>query len=112
MWGFIASAVREGHPPLVVIVSDGSASHPGSVTWPPARIARLRQEESRDAAAVLGLPSERLLFLELQDAGVPTYGDSFDAVIRHLAEMIGRYGCQTVLVPGGMIRTAITRLSG
>ncbi|WP_215746995.1 PIG-L deacetylase family protein [Gluconobacter sp. P1C6_b] len=97
--GFIASAVRDGRSPVVVIVSDGSASHRGSVTWPPERIARLRQEESRDASAVLGLPSERLLFLELQDAGVPTQGDSFDAVIRHLAEMIGRYECQTVLVP-------------
>ncbi|MFT9450519.1 PIG-L deacetylase family protein [Gluconobacter japonicus] len=97
--GFIASAVKEGYPPVVVIVSDGSASHRGSVAWPPARIARLRQEESRDAAAVLGLPSERLLFLELQDASVPTQGDSFDAVIRSLTEMIDRYECQTVLVP-------------
>lgn len=97
--GFIASAVKDGQPPVVVIVSDGSASHLGSVTWPPERIARHRQKESRNAAAVLGLPSERLLFLELQDAAVPTQGDSFEAIIRNLTEVISCYQCQTVLVP-------------
>ncbi|MBS1103490.1 PIG-L family deacetylase [Gluconobacter sp. Dm-62] len=97
--GFIACAVENEQPPVVAIVSDGSASHPGSAIWPPKRLARLRQEESRDAAAVLGLPYDRLLFLGLQDAAVPTQGDSFDAVVQHLCEVVERYGCQTVLVP-------------
>lgn len=97
--GFIASAAREGRPPVVVIVSDGSASHPDSRAWPPRRMAQLRQEESHDAAALLGLPSDRLLFLGLQDAAVPTEGDSFDAVVQRLLEIVTLYDCQTVLVP-------------
>lgn len=97
--GFIASAVKNGNPPVVVIVSDGSASHRNSVTWPPRRMARLRQEESREAATVLGLSSDRLLFMELQDSAVPTQGDSFEAAVHDLIEIVERYECQTVLTP-------------
>ncbi|MFT8719938.1 PIG-L deacetylase family protein [Acetobacter sp.] len=97
--GFIATAVRDGCPPIVLIVSDGSASHPRSATWPPEALARLRQKESRDAAAILGLPSERLLFMGLQDGAVPTEGENFDTAIHYLVKIIRRHDCRTVLVP-------------
>lgn len=97
--GFIASAVSEGRPPVVVIVSDGSASHPGSVSWPPQRLAQCRQEESRDAAAVLGLPSDRLLFLGFRDTAVPSEGRGLDDALQQLAGIVRRYDCGTVLVP-------------
>ncbi|MFT8809258.1 PIG-L deacetylase family protein [Gluconobacter sp.] len=97
--GFIATAARDGRPPVVVIVSDGSASHRGSAVWPPPRLARLRQAESRDAAAMLGLPSDRLFFLGLRDAAVPTEGEEFDAALCHLLEIVRRHDCRTVLVP-------------
>ena len=97
--GFIATAIKEGRPPVVVIVSDGSASHPGSVTWPPLRLASLRQEESRQALKALGLAPDRLMFLGLADTAVPMDGQDFDAAIHHLLEIVGRHNCQTVLVP-------------
>ncbi|EHH69588.1 PIG-L deacetylase family protein [Gluconobacter morbifer] len=97
--GFIATTVSNGRPAVVVIVSDGSASHPRSLTWPSGRLARLRQEETRDAVAELGLPSDRLLFLGLQDTAVSTEGEGFDAAISQLLEIVLRHDCTTVLVP-------------
>lgn len=44
--GFIATAVQHNRPPVVVIVSDSSASHPGSHAWSPERLAQCRQKKA------------------------------------------------------------------
>lgn len=97
--GFIATAIKQGCPPVVVIVSDGSASHPGSHLWPPERLASCRQEESRNAAKALGLPSGHLFFLGLQDSAVPTSGVVFEKTIRHILDLAVQHHCQNILVP-------------
>ncbi|GBR09909.1 PIG-L deacetylase family protein [Gluconobacter frateurii] len=97
--GFIASAVEQGRPPLVVIVSDGSASHPGSDAWPPQRLARQRQEESVHAASLLGLGADRLIFMNLEDTKVPTRGTRFNSTVHNLLELLSRYKCETLLMP-------------
>lgn len=60
--GVLASRfARAGVEVRVVGVTDGDASHPGSPTHSPQRLAARRVEESRRACAVLGLPApERL----------------------------------------------------
>lgn len=97
--GFIAKAVMQGRPPVVVFVSDGAASHPGSRLWPPERLALRRQEESRNAANALGLSSDRLFFLGLQDSAVPQAGVIFEEAIEHLLDLAERHHCQNILVP-------------
>ncbi len=97
--GLIATAVQHGRPPVVVIVSDGSASHPASHAWSPERLALCRQEESRHAAAVLGLPVDRLLFLGLRDSEVPTTGGVFENAVQYLCFLVQQYNCQNVFVP-------------
>lgn len=97
--GFIAEATRLGHPPVVVIVSDGAASHPRSRLWPPTRLAALREEETRKATAMLGLPPDRLHFLRLPDTAVPTSGPVFDTAVQALATMVRQYGCANVIAP-------------
>lgn len=97
--GFIATAIKHGCPPVVVIVSDGAASHPGSQLWPPERLALCRQEESRNAASALGLSSDRLFFLGLPDTAVPTKGVIFEQTVRHLRGLVEQYHCQNILVP-------------
>lgn len=97
--GFIATAIKQGCPPVVVIVSDGSASHPGSHFWPPERFTSCRQEESRNAANALGLPSGHLFFLGLQDSAVPTSGVVFEQTVRHILDLAAQHHSQNILVP-------------
>ena len=97
--GFIASAIKQGRPPVVVIVTDGSASHPGSRTWSPDRLALQRQKESIHAASILGLTSDRLIFMGLEDTKVPKEGTRFNDTVHDLLGLLSRYDCETLLIP-------------
>jgi len=98
MGGFIASACAEGRPPFVVVASDGAASHPGSRSWPPARLAAIRQAETREAVAILGLSPERLLFMELPDTRVPGEGEALDKAVDRLTDLIKLHDIRQMLV--------------
>ena len=47
--GLLALLARQGVEAHVVVVTDGAASHPGSAMFPPARLAAVREAESRAA---------------------------------------------------------------
>ena len=49
-------------PPLVVFITDGAASHPGSRRFGPAARCAIREQEARNGAAALGLTDDRLVF--------------------------------------------------
>jgi LmbE family N-acetylglucosaminyl deacetylase len=56
--------------PLLVAVTDGEASHPGSDAWPPARLQAARPGESLAALACLGIDAPPMLRLGIADGGV------------------------------------------
>ncbi len=91
--GLIAAACAAGLAPEVVILTDGAASHPGSRTHPPLRLARLREAEARAALAILGLPACHAHFLRQPDNALAVDG----AIIDRLVE-IGA-GCGVVIGP-------------
>jgi LmbE family N-acetylglucosaminyl deacetylase len=71
--GLLAACAEAGRQAVVVVVSDGTGSHPNSRAWPAPRLAALRQAETRTAVAALGLDPERALhFLGLPDRAVPS----------------------------------------
>src|SRR5580658_4941526 len=73
--GLIAEARAQGRLVRVVIVSDGTGSHPTSKTYPRARLRELRENEAREAVAELGLdPGHEVVFLRLPDRFVPSDG--------------------------------------
>jgi len=76
--GLIAEACARGTPTRLVVVSDGAGSHPGSRRYPPPRLRALREEETRAAAAELGLPASSIRFLGLPDRFVPVSGSKAD----------------------------------
>lgn len=61
---------QRGDAPLVVAVTDGEASHPGSPAWPPARLRAQRRRETEAALACLGLAQPRIERLGIADGGV------------------------------------------
>ena len=83
--GFIAEACRRGQPPLVLVLTDGAGSHPGSRAFPPERLIPLREAEAREAVAALGLPPERISFLGQPDTATPTSGPAFDMAVADIA---------------------------
>ena len=68
----------------VLIVSDGTQSHPNSIAYPSLALKKLRESESLSALAVLGVAPEAVTFLGLPDGAVPT--------ILHRDPMTGEHG--------------------
>ncbi|AIS17936.1 acetylglucosaminylphosphatidylinositol deacetylase [Pseudomonas rhizosphaerae] len=71
---------------LIISVTDGSASHPGSQTWPAERLSAVRPQESAEALHRLGLPLHSLQWIRggFADSGVANQE-------HRLTEFIQRY---------------------
>ena len=83
--GLIAEACARGRAVRLVIVSDGCGSHTHSALYPPERLRALREAETLEAVAALGLPAAQVSFLRLPDAGVPSMGPEADAAAEAVA---------------------------
>ncbi|MEO9190025.1 MAG: PIG-L family deacetylase [Acetobacteraceae bacterium] len=94
--GLIAASVAAGLTPFVVILTDGTGSHPHSRRYPPAALRDLRETETRAAAAALGLTPDRLVFLRLRDTAAPSAGPAFERAAERVAELAVRHGCATI----------------
>jgi LmbE family N-acetylglucosaminyl deacetylase len=70
--GAIALCHQLNIPVEVLIISDGTKSHPNSLIYPASTLKLLREQESLDALAILGLDSAAVSFLSLPDSAVPT----------------------------------------
>lgn len=57
-------------PPLLVAVTDGEGSHPGSAAWPPERLRAERPHETLAALDCLGVARPSLLRCGIADGGV------------------------------------------
>jgi LmbE family N-acetylglucosaminyl deacetylase len=67
--GLLALLARTGVPVRVIAVTDGTASHRGSIDWPVERLTRERPSESRLALHRLGIDIEPVR-LGLPDGGL------------------------------------------
>ena len=97
--GLIAAACAARNPPFVLVLTDGTGSHPNSRSHPPARLRRVREAEARAAVAALGLQPERIGFLGLRDTQSPVAGPAFDAAVTAVASLALRLDARTVLAP-------------
>ncbi|CAA9249645.1 MAG: LmbE-like protein [uncultured Craurococcus sp.] len=88
--GLLAACAAAGRSARVLVISDGTGSHPRSKAWPPARLAALRREETGAAIERLGLdPGRDLGFLGFPDTAVPKEGPGFDEAVRKVLEFAG-----------------------
>jgi LmbE family N-acetylglucosaminyl deacetylase len=108
----------------VLVISDGTMSHPRSRKYPAAALRELREQETRSALALLGVDTTAITFLRLKDSAVPTLatpgsGSAVSACGNYLAET----AAQTVFLPwrydphadhrasGALIRAALSDLT-
>jgi LmbE family N-acetylglucosaminyl deacetylase len=70
--GAIALLRALGSPVHVLVISDGTLSHPRSLKYPAPRLQALREAETREAMCTLGVDETDVTFLRLQDGSIPT----------------------------------------
>jgi len=97
--GLIAAASGAGHAPFVLILTDGTGSHPNSQAYPASRLKEVREQEALNAVSILGLPPGRLGFLGLRDTAAPMEGDGFDAAFAAILSFAERTGAASLLSP-------------
>ena len=98
--GAIALMAERGQPVSVLFVSDGAASHPGSVKFPPPVLRDLREAESREALRRLGVGEDAAVFLRLPDGALPLPGAAaFDAAVYAVGSALAELKPDTILLP-------------
>lgn len=98
--GAIALLCAMGIPVSALFVSDGAKSHPTSRAWPARKLRGLREQEARDALAVLGVAPEASIFLGLPDTAVPMEGAAgFGQAVGAVRDHFAAWQPRTVLVP-------------
>jgi len=98
--GLLALLADRGGPAHVIVMTDGSRSHCNSPSYPPARLAALREQEALDALAALGLSARAARFLRYPDCGLPAAGTlAFEEAALRLHEMLVALAPDTLLVP-------------
>ncbi len=85
--GLMAEARQRKREVYIAVLTDGTQSHPNSKAYPSERLGELRRSESRAAAVELGLDPERIVFLGLQDGGVPHAGSIFNNAVARIADL-------------------------
>ncbi len=95
--GLIATAQASGRAVFVLVLTDGTGSHPNSAAYPASRLRRLREAESRQAARMLGLPERNVSFLGLVDTQAPQRGEAAEQAARDIAVHAQSVGAGVIL---------------
>jgi LmbE family N-acetylglucosaminyl deacetylase len=96
--GLMAAAAASGRAPSVLVLTDGAGSHPGSKRYDKERLTALREAESAEAAARLGMPDGALRHLRQPDTALASSGPIFEDLCTTVAGEIDRVGARSVLV--------------
>jgi LmbE family N-acetylglucosaminyl deacetylase len=70
--GAISLLCRKGYDVRVLVISDGTLSHPNSRKYPPHALQSIRARETQRALGILGVNRSAITFLGLKDGSVPT----------------------------------------
>lgn len=94
--GLIAECHSRGQPVYVLVLTDGTGSHPGSREFPPRRLAALRAAEARQAVGILGVPEDHVGFLDVRDGYLGRGARRSDAILSDIVEFARLRGVGTI----------------
>ncbi len=98
--GLLALFAKHNLPAHLIVITDGSRSHPHSRSHPPERLAAVRQEETLDALSALNIPAHSAHFLQHGDCALPSEGSpDFDAAAAKIRGILEVLRPDTLLVP-------------
>lgn len=99
--GLICQACAQGEAANVIVLTDGSGSHPRSKLFPRNRLVALRQTEVETAASLLGLPCKRVHHLGLVDTQAPKSGPAFDSAVNQIMNIVKSTESKSLFVTWG-----------
>lgn len=98
--GVIALLRRLGCVVRVIVISDGTLSHPRSRQFPAPALRTLREQETLCAITILGVEPEAVTFLRLKDGSVPFKGGvGFDEAISRCCAYLAAFTPATIILP-------------
>jgi LmbE family N-acetylglucosaminyl deacetylase len=98
--GLIAELCRIGRPPMVVVLTDGTGSHPHARRVGASALRRLRERETAAALRPLGLTDpSALVFLRLRDSAAPHEGEEFDRAVSRIVALAAQ--CEIICATWG-----------
>ncbi|MGJ5242000.1 PIG-L deacetylase family protein [Bradyrhizobium oligotrophicum] len=96
--GLIAESCAAGGEVDIIVVTDGSGSHPRSQQYPREKLVALRYAEVHAAGRALGLHEDRVTFLGLRDTMAPMSGPDFDEAVQTTLDVVRRSGAGALFV--------------
>ena len=95
--GLLHCLAKAGRQPLVAYLTDGAASHIGSPTWRPSRLAVARCLEALAALRVLGVPASDVLWMNWPDAQPhPPRSEAFAIALARLVRICRAKGVRAI----------------
>ncbi|MCS3893386.1 LmbE family N-acetylglucosaminyl deacetylase [Bradyrhizobium japonicum USDA 38] len=96
--GLIAQARHHAQNLSIILLTDGSQSHPNSKTYPRDRLIATRRSELAEAAGILGVPLNRLFELGLHDTAAPSEGPDFEHSVDRVSTILASIDARTLFV--------------
>ncbi|WP_034965801.1 PIG-L deacetylase family protein [Chryseobacterium sp. FH1] len=98
--GVISLLRKYGQTVYILLLSDGTLSHPNSKEYPAEKLRYLREKELIEACAILGVAEENIIFGRYPDRNVPTIGDErFETSLKSISKMLDVIKPQSIFVP-------------
>ena len=94
----ISEAAAAGRSVRIIVLSDGTRSHPNSKAFPRERLRALREEEARRAANALGVDAPQITFVGLPDGRVPVAGADAGRASAAIVRAIEQAGAEALFV--------------
>lgn len=99
--GLIALARRHDQQVAIILMTDGSKSHPNSLAYPRDRLIATRRAELLEAGRILGLSPAALFELGLPDAAAPKEGPDFNKAVNIARDIVARLRARSLFVTWG-----------
>lgn len=98
--GVISLLRKYGQTVYILLLSDGTLSHPNSKQYPAEKLRDLRENELQEAANKLNIPAENIIFCRYKDRDVPNkLSEGFDAALKNITKMLEVLQPQSIFVP-------------
>ena len=98
--GLIAKLAARGRTFCTAFITDGGASHRGSLTWSRERLAARREQEAVDALQHLGIGAHAKFFFRLLDADMPAIASAeWQSALKKLEKIVRTFHPDLVLLP-------------
>lgn len=98
--GVIALLRKFNLPVHILLLTDGTLSHPNSTEYPSDKLRDLREEEIIEAAKCLDVTPENLIFCRYKDRQLPDQdSEDFESAVKNISKIFEILKPQSVFVP-------------